>query len=366
MPVPDQRDPEVTRAVLARWLAERSPQTGRVAVTALEIPQTSGFSAETLLFDAELDGRTERLVAKVAPRRYQVFLDPLPYADQYRLLRLLDERTDVPVPPTRWFEPDAALLGAPFYVTDRVDGVVPEDFPPYHQAGWVTETAPETRARLWWSGVEVLARLHRLDPAPFAFLDRPEYGPAGLAQRLGYYARYLDWACPEPHPACEEALRWLRANRPDEPDPPVLLWGDGRIGNIIYGEDGSPRAVLDWEIATLGAPEEDLAWYLYLDRHHSEGIGVPRLPGFPSPGETVARYEELAGRPMRNMAYYEVLSAFKFAVIMARIGRAFIDFGLVPADSDFPIDNTASQLMAALLDLPAPGPGTGPPLGEPR
>jgi aminoglycoside phosphotransferase (APT) family kinase protein len=359
MPVPDQRDPEVTRAVLTRWLAGRLPG-GPVTVSALEIPQTTGFSAETLLFDAECGGRTERLVAKVAPVHYQVFPDPMPYADQYRLLRLLGERSRLPMPPTRWYEPDATLLGAPFYVLDRVEGRAPEDNPPYHQAGWVTETGPDRRRRMWTAGLEVLADVHRLDPAPFAFLDRGRYGPTGLAQRLGYYTHYMSWAYHGPQPTCAEALRWLREHRPPEPDPPVLLWGDARMGNILYGDDGEPRAVLDWEIATLGAPEEDLAWYMYLDRHHSEGIGAPRLPGFPSYAETVAYYEELAGRRMRHLAYYEVLSAFKFAVIMARIGQALVDFDLIPADSDFPVDNSASRLLASLLHLPAPGPLTGP------
>ncbi|WP_433175689.1 phosphotransferase family protein [Actinoallomurus sp. CA-150999] len=365
MPVPDQRDPEMTRTVLTRWLSERLPGTG-VAIPRLEIPQTTGFSAETLLFDAECDGRVEHLVAKVAPSRYQVFPDPLPYADQYRLLRILDERTGIPVPPMRWYEPDARLLGAPFFVLDRVDGRAPDDSPPYHQAGWVTEVTPARRARMWTSGLDVLAAVHRLDPAPFAFLDRTRYGAAGLEQRLGYYTHYMSWAYHGPQPTCAEALRWLREHRPDEPDPPVLLWGDGRIGNILYGDDGEPQAVLDWEIATLGAPEEDLAWYMYLDRHHSEGIGVPRLSGFPSYAATVAYYEELAGRRMRQMAYYEVLSAFKFAVIMARIGQAFIDWGLTPPDSDFPVDNTASRLLAGLLNLPVPGPATGSPPGGRR
>ncbi|MCO6006038.1 phosphotransferase family protein [Actinoallomurus purpureus] len=365
MPVPDQRDPEVTRTVLARWLTERLPG-GDVTVSGLRIPQTTGFSAETLLFDAECGDRTERLVAKVAPVRYQVFPDPLPYADQYRLLRILDERTGVPVPRMRWYEGDATLLGAPFFVIDQVDGLAPEDNPPYHGSGWVAEADPERRRRMWTAGLEILAEVHRLAPEPFAFLDRRKYGPAGLRQRLGYYAHYMGWAYHGPQPTCLEALRWLRENRPPEPDPPVLLWGDSRIGNILYGDDGAPRAVLDWEIATLGAPEEDLAWFMFLDRHHSEGIGVPRLPGFPSYADTVAFYEELTRRPMRHMAYYEVLSAFKFAVIMARVGQAFIDFGLVPPDSDFPVDNTASRLLAGLLDLPAPGPTTAPPSGDPR
>jgi aminoglycoside phosphotransferase (APT) family kinase protein len=366
MAVPDQRDPELTREILTRWLTDRLVDAAEVAVPHLETPTTSGFSAETLLFDAEWTAGTKRmsesLVAKVAPAHYQVFPDPLPYEHQYRLLKILEEHTDIPVPPIRWFEPDVALLGAPFFVIGRIDGDVPTDMPPYHSGGWVTEATPVVRERMWWSGLEVLARLHRLDPDTLGigFLDRPEYGKTGLDQRLGYYTQYMSWAYHGPQPTAARALEWLRTNRPDEPDPPVLLWGDARIGNIIF-RDAEPQAVLDWENATLGAPEEDLAWYMYLDRHHSEGINVDRLPGFPSYTDTIARYENLLGRPMRHMAYYEVLSGFKFAVIMARIGQAFIDFELIDADSDFPSNNTASQLLARILDLPMPGPTPGDP-----
>jgi aminoglycoside phosphotransferase (APT) family kinase protein len=209
---------------------------------------------------------------------------------------------------------------------------------------------------MWWSGLDVVAQLHRLDTGALGlgFVDQPEYGPAGIQQRLGYYEHYLSWAYDGTVPVAQAALRWLAEHRPPEPDPPVLLWGDARIGNILYA-DGVPTAVLDWELVTLGQPEEDLAWFLYLDRHHGEGVGAPRLPGFPSAAGTIARYEEIAGRPMRHMDYYEVLSGLKFTVIMARFGQLFIHYELVPPDNDFPYNNTASQLLAKTLGLPPPG-----------
>jgi aminoglycoside phosphotransferase (APT) family kinase protein len=108
-------------------------------------------------------------------------------------------------------------------------------------------------------------------------------------------------------------------------------------------------------MATLGQPEEDLAWFLFLDRHHSEGVGAQRLAGFPEPAQTIARYEQLTGRRLAHMDYYEVLSALKFAVVMARIGQLFIYYDLVPPDNDFPYNNTATQLLAKILGLPPPG-----------
>ncbi|MBA9007815.1 phosphotransferase family protein [Thermomonospora cellulosilytica] len=347
MPVPAQRDPETTRRLLEQWLARRLPGA---RVPRVQTPQTSGFSSETLMFEVERDGRLEALVARVAPSAYQIFPEPR-FGDEHRLMRVLDERTDIPVPAVRWYEPSDEPLGAPFFVMARVDGRVPPDMPPYHSAGWVTEVPPGERAAMWWSALDILARVHRLDvdALGLGFLDRPRWGPTGLRQRLGYYAHYLDWAYPGPQDIARRALDWLTANAPDEPDPPVLLWGDARIGNVIF-QDGVPRAVLDWECAVLGAPEEDLAWFLYLDRHHAECVEVPRLAGFPSHERTVRRYAGLIGRPPRHLRYYEVLSGFKFAVIMARIGQAMIDFGWIPPDDPFPRDNTATRLLGRILE----------------
>ena len=352
MPVPDQRDPEITLRGLAGWLDGRLPGA---RIPALETPATSGFSNETLMFEANWtdpeDGadRHGTYVARVAPVRYQVFPEPR-FEEQYRLMRILDERTDIPVPPILWYEASSEPLGAPFFVMEHVEGRVPTDMPPYHTDGWVTEVPPEERAAMWWSALEILARVHRLDPVALGlgFLDQPSWGPTGLPQRLAYYEHFMHWGYNGPQDVAAQALTWLKANLPEEPDPPVLLWGDSRIGNVIF-QDGMPKAVLDWEMAVLGAPEEDLAWFMFLDRHHSEGMGVPRLTGFPSYEETIARYEELLGRPMRDLAYYEILSGFKFSVIMARIGQAMIDFGWIEPGDPFPHDNNCTRLLATIL-----------------
>ncbi|MEW2358051.1 phosphotransferase family protein [Spirillospora sp. NPDC029432] len=356
MPVPDQRDPDLTLRSLTGWLEGRLPGA---RIPMLETPTTSGFSSETLLFDVawtgpEPDGPHEHrdpCVARVAPSRYQIFPEPR-FEEQYRLMRILDERTDIPVPPIRWYEPSPEPLGAPFFVMGRVEGRVPTDMPPYHMDGWVTEVPPAERAAMWWSTLGILARIHRLDPEELGlgFLDQPKWGAPGLEQRLAYYEHYLHWAYDGPQETALKALAWLKANRPEEPPgPPRLLWGDARIGNVIFRE-GVPAAVLDWENAVLGAPEEDLAWFMFLDRHHSEGVGAERLDGFPPYTETVERYEAMLGRPVADLDYYEILSGFKFTVIMARIGQAMIDFGWIEPDSEFPYDNNASRLLATILE----------------
>ena len=279
MPVPDQRDPEVTRTTLQAWLERQLPDATNVAIAGMQTPANTGFSSETLMFEAswhDPDGtaRTEQLVAKVAPTRFQIFPEPR-FAEQFRLLQIL-AGTAIPVPSVHWNEADPSVLGAPFYVMSRIDGAVPTDMPPYHTGGWLTAASPAERESIWCGRVSVLAQVHALDVGRLGldFVDQVHYGPTGLAQRLAYYEHYVDWAYEGSVPVVQAALRWLHEHRPAETRDPVLLWGDSRIGNIIFTA-GRAAAVLDWEMATLGQPEEDLAWFLLLDRHHSEGVGFP-------------------------------------------------------------------------------------------
>jgi aminoglycoside phosphotransferase (APT) family kinase protein len=354
MPVPDLRDPGLTCSLLQGWLRDRLPRARDLIVSGLRTPSGSGFSGETLLFDAEWTERgvrrQESLVARVAPTAYRLFPEPR-FEDQCRVMRILSRETDLPLPAVRWFEAGTDPLGAPFVVMDQVAGQVPGDMPTYHQEGWVVEASPADRARMWWGALDVLARIHRLDVDALGvrFVDRPELGRTGLDQHLGYYERFLAWAGAGELPDARAALDWLRANQPDETEPPCLLWGDARIGNVIF-RDFEPRAVLDWEMVTLGQPEMDLAWFLYFDRQTSEGYATARLAGFPSREETVARYERLLGRPMRDLAYHEVFAALRLAVIMARMGVLFEEFGLLPPGSDFATTNTAARLLRVVLD----------------
>jgi aminoglycoside phosphotransferase (APT) family kinase protein len=359
MPAPRGRDFDLTRKQLAEWLAAALPAARRLEVSELSGPAATGFSNDTLLFDLsyEQDGRrVERaLVCRIQPTGFGIF-PAYDVAQQYRLMAVL-RATEVPVPEMAWLELDAGVLGAPFFVMERVAGRIPTDNPPYHAGGWVTEVAPAEREAIWWSAVDALAAIHRQDPRALGidFLDAPAPGDDAHAWQLEYWARYAEWVSEgRAQPTADAALAWLRANRPRGPGALRLCWGDSRVGNMIF-RDGRCVAVLDWEMATLGPPEMDLGWFLYMDRHHCEGIGAPRLAGFPGRDETVARWEQRVGRAAQQLAYYEVFAAYRFAVIMHRVARQMIEYGLLPPDATFPIDNTASRLLAKLLDLPAPG-----------
>jgi aminoglycoside phosphotransferase (APT) family kinase protein len=356
VPIPQQRDPEVTRRQLTPWLASKMPGARDLTITNLAPPALTGFSSDTLLFDLAWteDGRMhqEGFVIRIEPTACTVFPE-YDIAQQFRVMQTLRAASDVPLPRIYWLEESPTVLGAPFFVMGKVAGRVPPDNPPYHAAGWMTEISPAERAALWWDGLDVLARIHRLDWQRLGLHSLDRTGAPGLDAQLDYYTRYLTWAARgRPQPVAEAAYAWLQRHKPVG-EPLGLCWGDARIGNMIFA-DGRCRAVLDWEMATLGNPIQDLAWWLFLDRHHSEGIGLPRLDGLPGRDETVARYEELTGRPVAHLEYYEVFAAFRFAVIMCRLAQMLITFEALPPDSDMETNNIVTQLLAKMLDLPAP------------
>jgi len=355
MPQPAERDVEKTCSDFTRWLATRVPEATDIELVSLGGPELTGFSSDTLMFDLAwtADGRRheEPVVVRLKPTGGCQIFPEYDLTIQYRCMDVL-RAVGVPAPRMLWLEEDPGPLGVPFYVMERLEGEIPPDRPPYHMEGWMLDASPETRASVWWSGLEAMARVHTCDweSLGFRFLDDPRYGKVGIDQWLGYYRQYLHWSLDgEPYPLCTRALDWLEANKPVD-EPLRLCWGDSRIGNQIF-DDGKCVAVLDWEMATLGNPVRDLAWYMYLDRHHSDGIGVERLAGLPSRDETIARWEELTGLEAGSTAkYYEVFGAMAFTVIMVRVARQMIYYEFLEADSDYPVNNTASALLEKVLD----------------
>jgi putative sterol carrier protein len=108
-------------------------------------------------------------------------------------------------------------------------------------------------------------------------------------------------------------------------------------------------------MAYIGDPESDLGWYFFLDWQYSDGYGIPRLKGTPGREETIQRYEELTGWKVKNLFYSDVMAAFRFGVIMAKIAKNMKATGVPTPTEDFERDNPCTQRLASLLDLPAPG-----------
>jgi aminoglycoside phosphotransferase (APT) family kinase protein len=301
----------------------------------------NGMSSETVLFTMTAAGESERYAARLAPTPdvYPVF----PEYDielQAKCMRLVRARTDVPAPDVRFLELDAQWLGTPFLVMKRIDGDAPPDIPPYVFMGWVADATPDQRAAMQRRTLEVLAKLHELTPsnADLSFLARPEHGATPLQQQLGYQRYYYDWAREGlAYPLIERTFDWLDAHLPAEGDP-VLNWGDSRVGNTLY-RDFTPVAVLDWEMATVGPREVDHAWMLLLHRFFDDmavRFGMQGMKDFLQRVPVIAEYEELSGHRVRDLEWFEVFAALRFAIVSVRTSTRGIAYGQMepPADPD--------------------------------
>jgi aminoglycoside phosphotransferase (APT) family kinase protein len=346
------------------WIERQLVGASDVEISALESPSSSGFSNETLLFDLSYReaGAAHRrdLVVRIQPIGYEV----VPVYDlglQFRTMNRLGP-TDVPVPKMVWLEEhDTSIFGAPFYVMERVEGRVPPDNPPYHTGGFLTEMSPDERRDLWLNAFEAMAKIHRLDAFATGFgeLDHPEKGATGLERQLDDYVRYWEWAAlGREHRVPRAAYEFLVKEMSDD-DRLGIVWGDARIGNIIF-QGTRPAAVIDWEMVTLGSPETDFGWSIFLDRHHSEGIGAPRLEGFPSYEETLDHYQQCAGLEVSHLHYYQVFAGFRFSCVMMRLAQQLVHYEVMDeaAGRAFEENNTVTRLLAALLEIAPPGEGT--------
>jgi aminoglycoside phosphotransferase (APT) family kinase protein len=359
MALTNKIDPEQAARDLAKWLGTQLPGATDIRVTGVHVPSASGLSTETVLFDAawSQDGteHTQGMVARVQPDGPGVF-PSYDLRKEATVMRALADHTPVPAPKILFYEEDTSVLGSPFLVMARVDGRIPSDDPPFTAAGWVLDLEPARRGELWDNGLEVLAQIHSVDwrALGLEFLDTPEQG-SGLSAQLDQWDRTHVWASDgEANPTVEAALRWLRDNRPADEGEQVLNWGDARVGNLIFADDLSVAAVLDWEMVSLASRELELGWWLFLIRHHTEGIGLPLPDGIPDAAESLARYERLTGHQVRDIEYYEIFAGTRLSIIMARAAHMMIAAGLLPPEATMALNNPASQLLAKLLGLPSP------------
>ncbi|MEQ1787674.1 MAG: phosphotransferase family protein [Acidimicrobiales bacterium] len=346
MAVSTGRDPDVTRAALAEWLQARTG-AGAVEVGELTIPGLSGFSNETLLFDATWDGTTHSLVVRVEPTGHTVFPSTA-FDAQVRVMQALRAEGSVPVPEVRWFEEGTDVLGARFVCMARVDGDVPADNPGYHGEGWMPALDEAGQRRVWESGLDTMAAIHRL--------DRGAIGLGWIAdvtsvEQLQLDRGYRTFACGDvPYPVVDRAFELLAASVPPPAARPALCWGDSRIGNMIFGPDQRVAAVLDWEMVTAGDPVQDLAWFLLLDRHHTMAFDVPRLPGLPPRDESIDRWQAASGHSAEHLGWYELLGAARYASIMVRVMKLLDSTGVFPGAAAAAFDQTGTRLLAEMLD----------------
>lgn len=226
-----------------------------------------------------------------------------------------------PAPQVLLFCEDPAILGAPFYLMERVRGVILRSETPPGLA-----LSPEILRRLSESFADNLALLHSLD---YAAAGLGELGkPAGyLARQVrGWSERYLA-ARTHDHPEAEFLSRWLSSSIPSSSSA-ALIHNDYKYDNIVLdaGDLSRITGVLDWEMCTLGDPLSDLGmalayWVEASDPPELRQIswGPTALPGSLTRAQLVERYAQTSGRPVHDMVFHLVLGQFKLAVIVQQI-----------------------------------------------
>ncbi len=251
------RTAEELRGALEHWLVGR---TGDLAatITNLDRPSANGMSSETVLFDAHWhEGGADTSGAFVARLRpaadaYPIFRE-YDLARQARVIRLVGERTERPGARGRVRRAVGRGRRAPFFVMRRIDGMVPPDVMPYPMGSWVTEATEDQRDAMEQRAVEVLAGVHgtTTSDAELEFLQFADAGDTALRRHVAHERDYYEWARDGlQFPLLERAFDWLDDHWPEAADaaPPVLSWGDSRIGNMMF-RDFEPVGVLDWEMA---------------------------------------------------------------------------------------------------------------------
>jgi aminoglycoside phosphotransferase (APT) family kinase protein len=232
-----------------------------------------------------------------------------------RLLRAL-EATPVRVPRVLAVCEDAATIGAPFYVMERVAGeVITSSLPP-------ALDDPGQRRRIADELIDALVEVHSV--------DWRRAGLEGFGKPTGYPERQLRrftglWEHNHTRelPQVDQLALWLRENLPESP-PATIVHGDYRLGNTMFAPGAPARliAIFDWEMATIGDPLADLGYLMSHWLQPGEDMGrftlhtVTSLPGFPTRAELIDRYEARAGRPVPDLTWYVTLALWKAVVFM--------------------------------------------------
>jgi aminoglycoside phosphotransferase (APT) family kinase protein len=335
------RDITTLPAVMSKWLSTVLPAGAKPEVTVESGVDSNGMSSETIILTArwQQDGRPveQKLVARVAPTADDVQVFPTYRLDhQFEVIRMVGELTEVPVPQVRWLENTGDVLGTPFFLMDYVDGVVPPDVMPYTFGNnWFADAPAERQRELQDATVGVLATLHSIPNAEktFAYLSEIQQGDTALRGQLNWLRSWYDFAAPDigRSPLLERSFGWLEDNWPAEiaAGEPVLLWGDSRVGNVLY-RDFQPVAVLDWEMVTLGPREIDVAWMIFAHMVFQELTGLAGLPGLPGvmrESDVRATYQRLTGVEVGDLRWFYVYCGVIWALVFMRTGARRVHFG---------------------------------------
>lgn len=237
---------------------------------------------------------------------------------EFRVLTTLQTAGFPKIPKPVLFCEDETVLGAPFYVMERVNGVILRANSARNPA-----LTPALMRRLGENLIDTLAELHTLDVEKTGLLALGK--PEGYVQRQveGWIGRY-EKARTDDIPAMTELAVWLRGNLPAE-QPPAFLHNDFKFDNVVLSPDLTRiEAILDWEMATVGDPLMDLGaslayWCEAADPDFLKAFNLTYLPGCPTRREVADRYAVRTGRDLTHLPFYYAFGLYKNAVIIQQI-----------------------------------------------
>jgi aminoglycoside phosphotransferase (APT) family kinase protein len=301
--------PLIDEAALQKYIAERLDGDGAIVVERHQ----AGHSNETFFIRRE----TQEWVLRRPPRG--AFLPTAhDVGREYRVLTALAD-TAARVPRTVLMCEDESVIGAPFYLMERVRGFVirnelPEIFTKEHRAGLGTEL------------VDALVELHAIDVRT---LELEGFGkPTGYLERqLRRWQGQMELTLPHTRdlPELERVAQWLHDKLPTSP-PTTLVHGDYKLDNVMFDLKTPPRliTILDWEMSTFGDPLADLGYMISFWREPDDAgddlfadlSRVTELPGFQTRADLIERYASQTGREVAALGWYIVLAIWKLAVLL--------------------------------------------------
>ena len=321
---PETRDLGSLAVSLAAWLKTRLDGAANLSVTDLSYPRGAGQSHETILFSARWDGGALKGVVRIRPGGFTVFPDNL-FDEQFRVMKVMFDSGMVRVAEPLWLERDPSVLGRPFFIMRQMAGRVPVSVPPYSESGWVFDASPDQRRVMWEDAVRQLAAIQLVPASAAGFLAGPPHARSGLAQEFDKYRRFARWLADDAafHPLTrivERGLDRLERLWPEN-QPEGLVWGDARLGNMMFGEDFRVVAVMDWEQPSLGGALHDLAWFVTMCEVWHNRPGRPWLEGMGRRDETIALWQEVCGKSADDLEWYEDFTRLKMSCTGLRLDQ---------------------------------------------
>lgn len=305
---------------LAAYIAGRMPEAADVAVADLT-RISGGASRETYRFRLSWteagEARERKLILRRDPPASLIDTERRIEFEAYRAFR----GSAVPVPEMLWLEEADEALDHPFFIAEEIAGFQASPqllfAPPY------ASTLRKLGERKW----TILGEIAKADAQEVGLVGvMAAVEPSGCwDHELSYWEKVLDDDEAEPLPITRAAIRWLRANPPPPAQKVGVVHGDFRTGNFLYDEAGGIHGILDWEMAHLGDPLEDLGWSLNPVWSFGAGLAGGLLPR----EQAIAVWERSSGLKADPVAlhWWELFNCVKGQAIWISSARAWLDGG---------------------------------------